>query len=219
MMTRFNESIESTSVRGGAPLLMIVGFVLVMTACSPAGDRPDASQAPSPDIAKTHAGAAPADVASRVAVPEQAEVSATDESTEIMEAASDTIDDGLAREETATVDVSAGEEIIAVAGAGNAEAGARAFAVCRSCHTVDIGRNGLGPSLAGVVGRPAGTIEGFNYSDAMKAASIVWTPENLDMHLKDSESVVPGNRMSQLFRGGVKDDTKRADIIAYLATQ
>jgi len=101
---------------------------------------------------------------------------------------------------------------------GDAEAGKRVFAVCRSCHSADVGRNGLGPSLAGVVGREAGTIEGFKYSDAIKASGVTWTPENLDAWLVDSAGFIPGNRMAQLFRPGVQDDTKRADLIAYLAT-
>ena len=101
---------------------------------------------------------------------------------------------------------------------GDAEAGKRVFAVCRSCHSVDAGRNGLGPSLAGVVGREAGSIEGFKYSDAIKASGVTWTPENLDVWLVNSAEFIPGNRMSQLFRPGVQDDEKRADLIAYLAT-
>ena len=101
---------------------------------------------------------------------------------------------------------------------GDAEAGKRVFAVCRSCHSTDAGRNGLGPSLAGVVGREAGSVEGFKYSDAIKASGVTWTSENLDTWLVDSAGFIPGNRMSQLFRPGVQDDTKRADLIAYLAT-
>lgn len=101
---------------------------------------------------------------------------------------------------------------------GDAEAGKRVFAVCRSCHSTDAGRNGLGPSLAGIVGREAGTIEGFKYSDAIKASGVTWTPENLDSWLIDTAGFIPGNKMSQLFRPGVQDETKRADLIAYLAT-
>ncbi|MEO9970176.1 MAG: c-type cytochrome [Hyphomonadaceae bacterium] len=102
---------------------------------------------------------------------------------------------------------------------GDADAGKRAFAACRSCHTVQEGRNGLGPSLAGVFGREAGTVEGFKYSDAMTASGVTWTAESLDKYLLNSEEFIPGNRMTPLFRQGVQKDDKRRDIIAYLETQ
>ena len=87
---------------------------------------------------------------------------------------------------------------------------------CQSCHSDKVGRNGLGPSLAGVVGRKAGAVAGFNYSDAMKSSDVIWSAETLDKHLLDVKNFIPKNRMGSFFPQGVKDDQKRAEIIAYL---
>ena len=72
----------------------------------------------------------------------------------------------------------------------------------------------LGPSLAGVIGRKAGTEAGYNYSPAMKSAAIVWNAQTLDQYLTDPAKVVPGNKMPF---PGLKTDYDRADVIAYLA--
>ncbi len=87
---------------------------------------------------------------------------------------------------------------------------------CKSCHSDQAGKNGIGPSLAGVVGRKAGTGEGFRYSAAMKSSDVVWSADTLDKHLLDVKNFIPKNRMGSFFPQGVKDDKKRAEIIAYL---
>jgi cytochrome c len=92
--------------------------------------------------------------------------------------------------------------------------GKTAFAICSACHSVT-GANGLGPHLNGVIGRKAGSVVGFNYSPAMKRANIVWDAQTLDKYSADPQQVVPGNRMPF---PGLPDATKRADIVAYLAT-
>lgn len=104
----------------------------------------------------------------------------------------------------------------AMAQDGDAAAGEKAFAVCKACHTVEAGKNRVGPSLHAVVGRKAGSVESFKYSDAMKNADVVWTPENLDKYLTNPKEFVPGNKM---IYAGLKDAKKRADIIAYLSQQ
>ncbi len=71
----------------------------------------------------------------------------------------------------------------------------------------------LGPSLAGVIGRKAGTEPNYNYSPAMRGADIVWNAQTLDRYLKDPASVVPGNKMPF---PGLKTDHDRADVIAFL---
>lgn len=97
---------------------------------------------------------------------------------------------------------------------GDPAAGKRVFAQCSACHTVVKGKNGLGPSLHGVVGRKAATAEGFkNYSPAMQKSDIVWTEENLDKYLADPKGFIPGNRMIFV---GLKKDEDRANAIAYL---
>ncbi len=97
---------------------------------------------------------------------------------------------------------------------GDAVKGKAAFSACAICHTSVSGKNGMGPSLFGVVGRTAGTAPGFKYSEAMKTAG-TWTPEKLDTFIGDPRKTVPGNGMPY---AGVKDAQKRADIIAYLKT-
>ncbi len=72
----------------------------------------------------------------------------------------------------------------------------------------------LGPSLAGIIGRKAGTEQNYNYSPAMKQANIVWDPKTLDQYLADPAKVVPGNKMPF---PGLKTEHDRSDVIAYLA--
>ncbi len=99
--------------------------------------------------------------------------------------------------------------------AADPAAGEKAYAVCRACHRVGEGaRNGVGPTLNGVVGRQAASVEGFNYSDAMKNSGITWDETNLAEFLKNPKQKIPGNKM--VF-AGVRDDARIADIIAYLA--
>jgi nitrite reductase (NO-forming) len=73
----------------------------------------------------------------------------------------------------------------------------------------------LGPSLAGIIGRKAGSEPNYNYSPAMKKADIVWNAQSLDKYLDDPAKVVPGNKMPF---PGIKTDHDRADIIAFLAS-
>ncbi len=86
---------------------------------------------------------------------------------------------------------------------------------CSICHSVQPGKNMIGPSLFGVVGRKTGTVPGFHYSPANQNANITWDQATLDKYLQSPRSVIPGTIMTY---GGLKDDTKRSDLIAYLAT-
>lgn len=98
---------------------------------------------------------------------------------------------------------------------GNAVAGKAAFKPCASCHAIGPGaRQGFGPQLNGVIGRVAGSAPGYAYSPAMKQAGFVWTEQRLADYLRDSEAVVPGNRMR--FAAWGYDDQKIADLLAYL---
>ncbi len=98
--------------------------------------------------------------------------------------------------------------------AGAADAPA-AFNACKACHKTVAGGKGIGPSLFGVVGRKAGTEEGFNYSPAMKAVGWVWTPDELGKYIADPKGVVPGNRMP--FMGLKKPEDVKA-VVEYLGT-
>lgn len=97
------------------------------------------------------------------------------------------------------------------------EAGRRVFAQCRSCHTIDEGApHRVGPNLHGVFGRDVGTAEGFNYSAAVQAADFTWDADHLDHWLANPQTFLPGNRMAF---AGVRDETQRRDLIAYLMAE
>lgn len=104
----------------------------------------------------------------------------------------------------------------AAAHAGDAAKGAAVFKRCVICHSVEAGKkSSVGPNLAGVVGRKAGTAA-FNYSPAMKGAGFVWTSEKLDQFLQKPGAFVKGSKMAF---GGLPDGKDRADVIAYLETR
>lgn len=95
----------------------------------------------------------------------------------------------------------------------NAANGAKVFMQCKSCHVVEPGQNRTGPSLAGIVGRAAGTVEGYNYTPANKNSGITWTKEKMFQYLEDPKRVIPGTKMAF---AGLKNGQDRADVIAYL---
>jgi nitrite reductase (NO-forming) len=105
-------------------------------------------------------------------------------------------------------------ESTAIAGADPA-AGRQVFRKCQACHSMEPGKNLLGPSLAGIIGRKAGSEAGYSYSPAMKQADIVWDAKSLDAYLVDPARTVPGNRMPF---PGLKTENDRKDLIAFLAS-
>lgn len=96
---------------------------------------------------------------------------------------------------------------------GDPALGKKVFAKCAACHSVEAGKNKVGPSLHGVVGRASGTEAGFAYSDAMKNANLTWDPATLDKYLTKPKDVVPGTKMAF---PGLPKEKDRADLIAYL---
>ena len=98
---------------------------------------------------------------------------------------------------------------------GDAAAGEKLFVKCKTCHTLEAGKNKVGPSLAGLMGRAAASLADFNYSDAMKASGLTWDETTLNEYLADPKGKVPGNKM--VFPG-MKKDEDRANLIAYLKT-
>ncbi len=102
---------------------------------------------------------------------------------------------------------------------GSAEAGADVFKKCRACHDVGpTAKNKVGPLLNGIIGRAAGTIAGFSYSEANKkagAGGLVWTEEVMSKYLENPLSFMPGTKMAF---AGIKDAQDRKDLIAYLKT-
>lgn len=83
---------------------------------------------------------------------------------------------------------------------------------CSACHSVDANRTG--PLHAGVLGRRAGSVQGFDYSAALAASRLVWSRETLLAWLRDPEALIPGQAMGI----NVPDATDRQDLVAYLMT-
>lgn len=99
---------------------------------------------------------------------------------------------------------------------GDATKGEKIFKKCKACHSTEEGKKKIGPSLFGIIGRTAGTVEGFKYSKAMVAygeSGVSWSSESLDEFLSGPKKVVKGTKM--VFPG-LKKPEDRANVIAYL---
>ena len=99
------------------------------------------------------------------------------------------------------------------ASSGDPKAGEVIFKQCAACHSLDPDTNKQGPTLAGIFGRPAGSVEDFNYSDPNRTSGIVWDEAMLRKYLANPQAVVPGTKMT--FQG-LKDPQQVEDVIAYL---
>src|SRR6516225_7232950 len=97
---------------------------------------------------------------------------------------------------------------------GDAAAGKLVFRKCQVCHSLDPGKDVLGPSLAGIIGRKSGAEPNYAYSPAMKDANLTWDAKTLDGYLDDPQKFVPGTKMPF---PGLKTAQDRADVIAFLA--
>ncbi|MFY7761933.1 c-type cytochrome [Aquidulcibacter sp.] len=98
---------------------------------------------------------------------------------------------------------------------GDPVKGEAVFRQCQTCHVVTAGVNKVGPSLHNIIGRPAGQVAGFRYSEANKNSGITWTEQEIYTYLENPKARVPGTIMAFV---GVKDSQKRADLVAYLKT-
>jgi cytochrome c len=99
---------------------------------------------------------------------------------------------------------------------GDAAAGEKTFAQCKACHQFVEGKNGVGPSLAGIVGHTAGQVVGFSYSAANKNSGVTWTEETMFEYLEAPQKFMPGTKMAF---AGLKKPQDRANVIAYLKTK
>lgn len=100
--------------------------------------------------------------------------------------------------------------------AQDSAAGEKVFNKCKACHDAAEDKNKVGPSLHGVIGRTAGTHEGYKYSPAMIEAGksgVVWDETSLTKYLHDPKAMVKGNKMAF---PGLKSDEDIANVIAYL---
>ncbi|MEO0981264.1 MAG: cytochrome c family protein [Pseudomonadota bacterium] len=152
---------------------------------------------------------------------------AADDLADAADAAANAVDDAAAEAGDAVEEAAGAAEDVVEAAAneagageglpdglvGDAAAGRRVFTQCMSCHAVEEGRNMAGPSLYGIVGRPAGTIEGFRYSPANRDSGIVWTERTMFEYLENPQRYIRGTIMAF---PGLRNPQDRADVIAYL---
>ena len=96
---------------------------------------------------------------------------------------------------------------------GDAEAGKKVFRKCKACHTLTEGKNKAGPSLFGIIGKPAAAVKGFKYSKAMKGSGLTWDEETITKYLAKPKALVPGTRMAF---AGLKKEADVANVIAYI---
>ena len=98
--------------------------------------------------------------------------------------------------------------------AQNADNGEDVYKKCRACHQVgESARSAVGPQLNGIIGRKAGTVEGFTYSDANKGSGVTWDKPTFLTYIKDPRAAMPGNKMAF---AGIKDEQDALDLFAYL---
>src|SRR5919107_6122392 len=98
--------------------------------------------------------------------------------------------------------------------AQDAANGEKVFAQCRACHQIGpTAKNAVGPVLNGVIGRKAGSVEGYNYSPANKNSGITWDEATFRDYIKDPRAKIPGTKMVY---AGLKDEKRIDDLIAYL---
>jgi cytochrome c len=101
-----------------------------------------------------------------------------------------------------------------LASAQDLAAGATSFKKCISCHSVgETAKNSVGPQLNGLDGRTAGTVAGYNYSDANKKSGIAWNEATFLEYIKDPRAKIPGTKM--IFPG-IKNETEAKDLWAHL---
>jgi len=104
---------------------------------------------------------------------------------------------------------------IAAASTASAAEPPAAFNQCKICHTSEPGKHLIGPSLAGVYQRKAGTVAGYPFSAAMRQSGLTWDDATLDRFLESPMKAVPGTRMTY---AGLKDPAARREVIAHLKT-
>ncbi len=164
--------------------VMAASAALTLSACGGGEEKAPAAEAPAPAVAPAATPPAAAPAAAPAATP------------------------------AAGAPAAAAGATVQLAGlTGNAAAGERIFAQCRTCHALEAGTNKVGPSLNGIFGRTAGTVPNFRYSTANKNSGIVWSEEIMFAYLENPREYIPGTYMSFV---GLRQPQQRADVIAYL---
>lgn len=197
---------------------LFAASLLVLAACGgsePAQSTPEASAPEAAEETVETAEAAAEEAAEEVAetveeAAEEVEEAATEAAEEVTETAEE-----VTEAATPAADTRVSDEVVAQYAAltGDAAQGRRVFTKCMSCHVVQEGQNRVGPSLYGIVGRDAGSVEGFRYSDANANSGITWTEETMFAYLEQPQRFIPGTIMAF---PGLPNPQERADVIAYL---
>ena len=103
--------------------------------------------------------------------------------------------------------------IFSIAYAADPVKGKKVFKKCVACHSLEEGKNKIGPPLNNLLGRKAGSVDGYKYSKAMKNSDVVWDEESLDKFITKPRKFIPKTKMS--FRG-IKKKSLRDDLISFL---
>jgi cytochrome c len=184
--------------------LVLGASALVLAACG-GGGQPPASPPPAAETAPPPAAPADAAPATDAAAPADAAVPA--------DAAAAPADAAAPAAEPAAA--AAGGDLASLIAAADVNKGKTLFLQCRACHSLnpqsEPGK--IGPTLYKVVGRAAGAVEGFAYSDAVKNSGKTWTVEEIDHWLEKPSEYLPGNKMVFI---GLKKPEDRANVIAYI---
>lgn len=190
---------------------------VVVNAAETVDDAVDASTEAVEEVVETADDAADAVVEETEAVVEDAAETVDDAVEAVEDAVEDAAETAAETVEAVTNDRVSAEVVAQYAAlTGDAGNGRRVFTQCMSCHAVQEGRNMAGPSLYGIIGRSAGTIPGFRYSDANANSGIVWTEETMFAYLEQPQAFIPGTFMAF---PGLPRPQDRADVIAYLKEQ
>lgn len=96
---------------------------------------------------------------------------------------------------------------------GDAAKGAKVFTKCKTCHEIATAKNKVGPTLQGVIGRKAGTVEGFKYSEAMTGSGVTWDAVTIAEYVANPKKFIAGNKMAFV---GLKKEDEVEDLVAYI---
>lgn len=180
-----------------------LGLIAALGACSPAAEEP----APAPAAEPAAAPAEPAPAPEATTTTPAAEAPATEPAAPPAAAEAPPAAAGAQTIALAIKDASG------AAMSGDTARGQTVFKKCQQCHSAVEGKNGTGPSLYGIVGRAAGSIPNFRYSDANKTSGITWTEQEMFVYLENPKKRIPKTIMAFV---GLPKAQDRADVIAFL---
>jgi cytochrome c2 len=173
----------------------------------PAGDASEAVSGTSTVEAATEAVTETVTAATEAA--SEAATAATEAASEAATAVTETVTAAT----EAAADATGGNGFADLVASADAKAGKKIFRKCRACHKIEDGKNGVGPTLWGIVNRDVASVDGYEYSDAMIAKEGDWTGLEIFKYLEDPKGVVPGTKMSF---PGLRDAQDRVNVIVFL---